>query len=629
MTNQKVLPKLLLYFGVGSATFLSLFHLYTALMGIFKTSMIHYAVHLLFVFIIFITVKKPLYKTRYSLIWLDFLLIILSIYALAYVIFNYVGIVSIMDPNALTLGQFTAAWIIFLLVLYTSFRINVVFFILSLIMITYALFGDLIPGPFQHAGLNLNRLVYMISFTSDGVFGTILGVSATYLFIFIFFGVVLEKTGTGDFIIRFSQGLVGKYTGGTAKTALVASAGLGSVVGSSVGNVVATGSLTIPIMKKTGFKPRVAAAIEAVASEGGQLLPPVLGAGAFIMAQMTGIPYTTIALAATIPAILYFVSIFFVIDFEARKNNIKGLAKDQIPKLKEVILDKGHLFFSLFVLFYLLIFVDMGVMKAGFYTVFAAIALSMFRKSTRLKWKDLFDILKSGGEAAVEIALICATMGIVAGVVVFTGIGVRLSEIVIGLSDGNLFLTLFLAMIITIILGMGLPTPVAYMIAAIFVAPALMDVGVPQLSAHLFLFFFAIKSGSTPPVAIVAVVAAGIAKANWFKTALTATKYSIPSFIIAYMFVYSEALLFKGSLIDIIITFITALIGVAGFAGFLQRWWLRKSNWIENIIIGGGSILLIVPNIVTSSIGFVILLLITVYQYVTNKKKQAHISDAA
>lgn len=493
MKDDKLLAKLLTVLGVGSSVLLSVYQLYTSFSGVFITNMVHYGIHLLLVAIIFLSIKKPLYKINYKLIWIDFLIIISAIYALTYMAINYAEILSIVNPNNLSLGQYSAAWIIFLLILYTTFRINVVFFILCIIMIFYGLLGNLISGPFQHAGLNLDRLVYLISFSSDGIFGTVLGVSATYLFIFIFFGVVLEKTGTGDFIMKFSQALVGKYTGGTAKTSLFASAGIGSVVGSSVGNVVATGSFTIPIMKKTGFRAHVAASIEAVASEGGQMLPPILGAAAFIMAQITGIPYTTIAIASLIPAILYFVSIFFVIDFEARKYDIKGIAKDKLPVLKEVILDKGHLIFSILLLFYLLVFINMGVLRAGFVTVITALGLAMLRKNTRIKIKDFYYILRDGAQAAVEIAMICASMGIITGVVVFTGIGVRLAEIILSFSNENLLLTLLLAMVVTIILGMGLPTPVAYMLGALFIAPALIDVGVSVIAAHMFIFFFCNK----------------------------------------------------------------------------------------------------------------------------------------
>jgi TRAP transporter 4TM/12TM fusion protein len=619
------LPKWLGRFGVSVAICLSLFQLYTSLTGIYKTSMIHYSIHLLLVLVIFFSTRKPLCVINRHFILLDIGIIAATTYALGYVATHYDNIMAIVEPSSMSGWQASSAWLITLLVLYAVFRINRGLFVFSILSIVYALFGNVLPGAFQHAGLDVQRLVYLISFSSDGIYGTALSVSATYLFLFIFFGFVLEKTGTGSFFIDASQSLVGRFTGGSAKTALFASAGLGSVVGSSIGNVVAAGSLTIPLMKKTGFRAHVAAAIESVASEGGQLLPPVLGAGAFIMAEITGIPYGEIALAATIPAILYFVSIFFVIDFEARKFNLRGLSKEELPVFRNVLLEKGHLVFSIVLLFYLLVFQDMSATKAGFFSILGALFLAMLRKSTRFGWKDFLEMLKGGGEAAVEIAIICATMGIIAGVVVFTGIGVRLSEIILGYTGQNLILTLIAAMVISIILGMGLPTPVAYLISALFVAPALIDLGVPILAAHMFLFFFAIKSGVTPPVAIVAVVAAGIAKANWFKTAVTGTLYSLPSFIIAYMFVLEPSLLLKGEWYWILFTSISATIGVIGFAGAIQGWWLRKLTVIERIMFTVLALMLISPTILFSLIGVGGILILTLVQYFSNKKRKVNV----
>ncbi|GGJ98453.1 C4-dicarboxylate ABC transporter [Lentibacillus kapialis] len=607
--------KILKYIGVISAVILSIFHLYTAYSGIFITAIVHYSIHLLLVAVIFLTITKPLSKVNKHLIWLDLLFLTLAAYSIGYVIFNYYEILSIMGPTTMSLEQKLSATVILLLVLYAAFRINKAFFILSILMLLYGLFGNNLGGPFQHAGMSIERLVYLISYTTDGVFGVALGISATYLFIFIFFGVVLEKTGTGDFILKASQALVGKYVGGSAKTSVIASAGMGSVVGSSVGNVVSTGSLTIPVMKKSGFRPHIAGAVESVASEGGQILPPILGAGAFIMATMTGIPYVDIVVAATIPALLYFISVLTVVDFESRKFNIKGLTKDRLPDFKKAFKEKGHLLISVGILVYLLLFDGMGIMKAGFFAIISLLLLAMLREETRLKFTDFIRILIDGAIGAIEIAIICATMGIITGVVVFSGIGARLSEIIIGLSGGDIFLTLIAAMVVSIILGMGLPTPVAYLMSALFVAPALVDIGVPVLAAHLFLFYFAVKSGTTPPIAIVAVVASNIAKANWFKTAIAASLFSLPSFVIAYAFVFQPALLFEGSWSNILLTFMTALIAVIGITGGIQGWWLRKSNWIERGGLIVFSICTIFPNTILTIIGVLGIIVITFYQY--------------
>lgn len=611
------------YISIISAIILSLFHLYTAYSGIFVTSIVHYAIHLLLVMIIFLTTSKALSRINKRFFWIDLVFILAIVYAIGYIILNYQEVLSIMGSDAMNSAQRFSAYILLVTVLYSALRINLAFFILSFIMLLYGLFGNYLGGPLQHSGMDMDRLTYLISYTTDGIFGSALSIAATYLFIFIFFGVVMEKTGTGDLILKSSQSLVGKYRGGTAKTSVLASAGMGSVVGSSMGNVVSTGTLTIPVMKKSGFKPHVAAAFESVASEGGQILPPILGAAAFIMASITGISYVDIVIASIIPALLYFLSVFMVVDFEAKKHNIRGLSKNELPNLKNVLKDKGHLVLAVFLLVYLLLFQGMGVMKSGFFAIIALIILAMVRKNTRLKAKDFLSILINGAIGAIEISIICATMGIITGVIAFSGIGARLSSIIVSFSNGSILLTLLTAVIVTIILGMGLPTPVAYLMAALFVSSGLVEVGVPLLAAHLFLLYFAVKSGTTPPVAIVAVVAAGIAKANWFKTAMVATLFSIPSYIIAFTFIYRPELLFQGSWLDIALVFLITIIGVIGVTGGIQGWWLKKTNLIERLFLITSSILTVFPNYAINIIGILGIVALTFYQYVKLKDNKS------
>lgn len=609
------------YIGIFSAVTLSLFHLYTAYSGIFITAIVHYAIHFLLISLIFLTISKPLSKKSNKLFFVDVLLLIITLFSLGYVIINYFDVLSIMGPSTMTSAQKLSASLILILTLYLIFIVNKSFFVLSIIMLGYGFLGNYLTGPFQHAGISLNRLTYLISYSTDGIFGVALAISATYLFIFIFFGVVLEKTGTGDLILRSSQALVGRYAGGSAKIAVLASAGMGSIVGSSIGNVVSTGSLTIPVMRESGFRPHVAGAIEAVASEGGQILPPVMGAGAFIMASLTGIAYADIVIASIIPAILYFLSVYMLVDFEAKKFNILGLSKEQLPKLKLILKEKGHLFISILVLIYLLLFYGMGVMKAGFYSILSLILLTMLKESTRLTWSDLFTILKEGAIGAVEIAIICAAMGIITGIIIFTGVGARLSEIIVQLSGGGVFFTLVAGMLVAVILGMGLPTPVAYLMAALFVAPALVEVGVPVLGAHLFLFYFAVKSGTTPPISIVAVVASSIAQANWFRTALVASWFSLPSFIIAYAFIYHPGLLLNDSLINIIISLLISIVAIVGITGGLQGWWIMRLNLIKRIFLAGSSAIIILPDLKWSLSGILGLVLVSLYQYFLKHKR--------
>ncbi len=410
----------------------------------------------------------------------------------------------------------------------------------------YSYFGPYFPGFLAHRGYSIQRIVSHMYFTTEGILGIPLGVSASFIFLFILFGAFLEKTGIGKLFIDIADAIAGWAAGGPAKVAVITSALEGTVSGSSVANTVGSGSFTIPMMKKLGYRPEFAGAVEAAASTGGQIMPPVMGAAAFLMAEFTNTPYIEIAKAAAIPACLYFFGIFIEVHFEAKRCGLKGMSRDQLPKFMEVLLKRGHLFVPLVAIIYVLI--------EGYTPTYAAlvglglsIVAGMITKATRMSPWDIITALQAGARGAVGVAMACATAGIIVGVVTLTGIGLKMANGLVEIAGGNLFFTLFFTMITSLILGMGVPTTANYVITSTIAAPALVMLGVPMLAAHLFVFYFGIVADITPPVALAAYAGAGIAKSNPFWTGVTATKLAIGAFIIPYIFVYNPAMILIGT----------------------------------------------------------------------------------
>ncbi|MEJ2726654.1 MAG: TRAP transporter fused permease subunit [Deltaproteobacteria bacterium] len=476
-------------------------------------------------------------------------------------------------------------------------------FAIALCAIAYTFFGNYVPGAFSHAGMGFKRFIYLTAFSHEGVFGLGLAVASTYIFMFMLFSTALQQTGASDFFLKLTNSLVGKTRGGPAKSAVLASGFTGSMIGSSIGNVVTTGSITIPLMKKSGFMPHVAGAIEVVASEGAQLVPPIMGAGAFLMAELTGIPYSKIAVAAIIPALLYYVSVFIVIDLEAVKLGMRGLKETE--KTRRIILQGIHYLIPIAILFYLLLVMRLSPTYAGLVTVLITVAVNQIQKKTRFGLGAVYSIFANGTKMCAELTALIAVIGVVQQAFTITGLGHRLSEIILSAAGGSPISALILAMAISIILGMGLPTPIAYLLSGIFVAPALVEMGFPELGAHLFIFFFAIKSGSTPPIAVVAVVAAGIARANWWKTAWRSFIYSLPGFFIAFGFVLYPGYLMEGTWIDVLKTFSCGLVAVSGFSIAMQRYLFTHLAFLKSLLLGFGSFVIIFSHsIVQLIIGF-------------------------
>lgn len=466
----------------------------------------------------------------------------------------------------------------------------------------YALLGPWLPGLLAHRGYGPSRLVEHLFLSTEGIWGIPLGVSADFVFLFILFGAVLEVAGGGGLLIGLANRLAGRTRGGPAKTAAVASAFMGSLSGSAVANVVTTGAFTIPIMRRAGFKPLFAGAVEAAASTGGQLMPPVMGAGAFILATWTAIPYARVAVAALIPALLYYVALLLAIHFRAGRMGLEpGTGETDEPVLPRV-----HLLLPL-VLLVVLLALGRSPMRAAFWAVVSGAALAMLRRETRLDRSAVGRLLETTGRGAVQVAAACAAAGIVVGVASLTGIGLRMSELIITLSGGHLFPALVLTALGSVVLGMGLPTTAAYVVLAALGAPALVELGTPLLAAHLFIFYFGCISNVTPPVSLAAYAAAGLSGAEPLRTGVMAMGLALPGFLIPFLFVHEPALLAQGPWWEVARTSATAALGVAALAagvmGFLRG---PLPGWKRGVL-AGAALLLLVPGWVSDVVGLGVL----------------------
>lgn len=480
------------------------------------------------------------------------------------------------------------------------------------------------------AGYTLKRIVYTLFYTLDGVIGTPIGVCSTFIVLFIILGSFLEKTNIGSFFIDLANSVAGRAMGGPAKVAVISSALEGMYSGSSVANTVGSGSVTIPVMKKTGYDKDFAAAVEAAASTGGQIMPPIMGAAAFLMAEMTELPYATIAVAAIIPAILYFSGIFLMVHFEAKKLGLKGLPKESIPNFFKLLFTRGYLLIPIIVLV-VTMSVGYTTSRAACLAILAAIIVSMFRKDTRLTPKTFIEALEGGAKNTIGVAAACSIAGIIVGIVSLTGIGLKLADGLLMLSGGIDIIALFFTMIACIILGMGVPTTANYVIMATITAPIILKLipGTPVLAAHMFVFYFGIVADITPPVALAAYAGSAISGGNPIRTGVIATRLAITAFIIPYIFVLNPALL----LIDtewykVIQIVITSMIGMFAIAGGLEGFMKKKLPWWQRILAIGGGLALIDPALLTDIIGIVVIAFVVVLQYVI-KSKNENLGDKA
>ena len=457
---------------------------------------------------------------------------------------------------------------------------------------------------YTFANVRFGKVIYDLFYTTNGVMNTPINVCQKYIVVFIIFGAFLERTSISAFFIDLANCVAGSSCGGPAKVAVISSALCGMVSGSSVGNTVTTGSVTIPMMIKTGYSPRFSAAVESVASTGGQMTPPILGAAAFIIAELTGTPYLDIALATVIPALLYFTSIYYMIDLEALKLSLMGHKAEDLPNVRSLIVRRGHLLIPILVLLYVMIVMKASVVKAAIFGIYATVLCTFLRRDTRITVNKAVAGIADGAKQAVGLISACATAGLIIGVLNMTGTGLKFAGAVIAFSGGSIPVALFLTMCASLVLGMGLPTAAAYLICAAVVAPALTGLGVPVLTANLFIFYFACLSAITPPVALAAFTASFLARSNPMSVAFTAVRLGFVAFIVPYMFVYAPSLLFQGSPLTIATTIVTALAGVVFIGSALQGYFLgARLPAASRVLFFAAAITLIIPGYLTDGIG--------------------------
>ena len=483
--------------------------------------------------------------------------------------------------------------------------------------VVYALFFGLSNPSFFG---RLNKLVGTLFYSKEGILSTPINVCSKFIVVFIIFGAFLERTGIAEFFIQISNAFVGGFSGGPAKVAVVVSAMEGMVSGSSVANTVGSGSVTIPLMKKTGYKPEFAAAAEASASTGGQIMPPIMGAAAFLMADYVGVPYSNIALRAILPAVLYFAGIFIAVHLEARKLGLRGLSKEELPRLKP-LLKQVYLLIPLILLVYLVSTNQKSIQYAAAIAIIAAIVVGFVHDKNLGFFKKIFEALAAGGQGMITVAAACGIAGVIAGAITTTGLANLLINGIVALAGTRTFIALFLTMLCCIVLGMGVPTTANYCIMAATCAPILIKMGVEPIAAHFFVFYFGIVADLTPPVALAAYAGAAIAQANPMKTALTSTKLAIAAFIVPYVFALNPALLFINTTVgEVIFISVTALIGIFGIAAGLQGYLLRTVSWPMRLATIAGGLLLIIPGVVTDVLGLALVGVPVLLQLVTAKK---------
>ncbi|WP_370263454.1 TRAP transporter permease [Limnobacter sp.] len=538
--------------------------------------------------------------------WLDATLILCTLASTAYLLVHLDGTALRMragTPFAAP-GNAYAAFVGLALILELTRRVaGNALIVIALIFVVYSFVGPYLPGFLHHKGFDFTRFFSYV-YTDAGILGPTTAVSSTYIILFIVFAAFLQASKVGDYFVNFAFAAAGRARGGPAKVAVFASGLMGMINGTSAGNVVATGSLTIPLMKKVGYSGRTAGAVEAAASTGGQIMPPIMGAGAFIMAEITGIPYSDIAVAAIIPAVLYFFSVYLMVDFEAAKLGMRGMRQDELPRFAKMV-KQVYLFIPIIILIGAL-FMGYSVIRAGTLATAAAAVVSWL-SPIKMGPKSIFKAFDLAGVMSIQIITVCACAGIIVGVIALTGVGARFSSILLEIAENSQLIALFFAMCIAILLGMGMPTTAAYAVAASVVAPGLIELGIQPLVAHFFVFYFAVISAITPPVALASYAAAGISNANAMETSFTSFKIGLTAFIVPFMFFYNAALLMEGEWSVILRAFVTACIGVFFLASSIQGWFLgAQSNWVVRAVLLVAALCMIEGGLYTDIAGAVL-----------------------
>ncbi len=591
----------------GIAIVMSVYQLFTGLFQL--TAMNQRVTHVTFALVLIYLYYSFGQKKKERIAWDGYLLagvaLVLGVFVLC-TWFTKVGQIGMAPPvYELVLGT------VFILLCVEAARrtLGWIFPIIALFSMFYARFGESLPGILAHKNYSFERIVGSMFITTDGVFGMLAGISATYIFLFILFGAMLRAAGGGEFFINLSFSIFGHVRGGPAKIAVVASSLFGMLSGSGTANVAGTGQITIPLMKRSGYKPHFAAAVETVSSAGGLLMPPIMGSAVFIIMEILGVNYVTIMKAAGLTAVLYYVGLFLMIDIEAQKVGMKGLPREELPSLKQTLKEGWYFIIPIFVLIFFLTYSKVSVTRAAFWATIAIPACSLLGgKEGRMNLQQIIQGLQDGALTALPVVAILSLGGVVLGMITLTGLGLMMSGLLIHMSGGNLFILLLLTMVASIILGMGVPPVAAYIVLAILVVPALIKLGVYPLAAHLFVFYFATIAGITPPMAPDAFVAAGIAGAPMMRTAFTACRLALVIFIIPYMFVYNNALLLIGSVSEILQVCVTAFFGVMALAFAAQNYLAGRLPILLRLLLFVGGGCLIYPGWMTDLAGMAVML---------------------
>jgi len=610
---------------------MSCFHFYTSGFGLLlaqKQGAVHLAFTLCLVFLLYPATSKQS-KTS-GIPFYDFILGAVGVASAMYLVVFFNDLTT--RAGLPTQTDLIMGFLLIVTLLEATRRIsNPVLPCLAIVALLYCFFGRSLPEMIAHRGFSVQRIVNHMYLGTEGIFGTPLEVSSTFVFMFILFGSVLEKTGLGKFIIDLSMALAGWSTGGPAKVAVVSSGLMGTVSGSSVANVCTTGMFTIPLMKSVGYEPHFAGAVEAVASTGGQIMPPVMGAGAFIMAQFLGVPYIEVALAAVVPALLYYFAVMVQVHFEATRLGLKGIPWAQLPPLWPLLKSKGFLLIPLIAIIYFLL-AGFTPLRAAFNGILVSFVLSWLNKETRLTPQRIMEAFESGARGAIGVACACATVGMVVGMGTLTGLALRIANAIVTLAGGSKILTLFYTMLASIILGTGLPTTANFIVTSTMAAPALFKLGVPAKAAYMFVFYFGIAADLTPPVALAAYAGSGIAGSDPMKTGLTAFKLALAGFLVPYVYVYNPMLLFIDVVpLQMIQAIFTALLGVFLLAMATIGFYKAHLPWYLRLLAFCGALGLLIPGTLSDLGGIAVLVLIffiqTAKAKMIAKKKEAEISE--
>ena len=604
-----------------TAVVFSLIHLYTAGVRFFPPYYqrpLHLAGVFLLLYLIYPVRQKYKGKAHWTK-WIDLSLGIAGVLCCVYVMTNFMTLALRMG-RLRTVDIVVAAALVVLVLEGCRRLMGWPLVIVALVFLAYVFWGDRLPRAIATSGFSFQRSIQQISLGLDGIFGTALGVSATQVAPFIIFGCFLEASGAGQAFIDLTMSLFGRYRGGPAKSTVGAAALFGMISGSQVANVAATGVFTIPMMKNMGYPKEFAGGISAAASTGGMLTPPVLGAAAFLISDMLGVPYSEVVIATIVPAFLYYVALFMMVDMRASKLNFRGQPREELPDFRKTLKDGGHLLLPIVVLVFNLFYLRLTPGRSAFWATVSVPVCGLLRRSTWMSFKSIIGALENGAKTTLLIGVACATAGIVMGVVFQTGLALRLTGWMVMIAGDSLLVLLLLSMVSSIILGMGLPPVAAYLLLAIMGAPALVRMGVEPMAAHVFIFFFGTLSSITPPVANAAFAAGALAKADPMRTGFEACRLALAAFIVPFMFVYGNELLLIGTPMNILIAVITATIGVIALAGSLEGYFfIARINVVERTALFIAALLCCMVGIITDLIGLAIVVAVFMFEH---KKKQ-------